>query len=70
MKTLTEIKKERPCYFVSINGCNEYECDTISECKQLVAEFVKEHKEECKNGEYDIYIGMYNITVCSPYDLD
>ncbi len=65
MKTLTQIKKEKPYYFVSINGQNELESESITECKNYLLKYMKEHKKEIEeNGnEWDYYIGMYSICI-------
>lgn len=65
MKTLTQIKREKPYYFVSINGVNEFESESIIECKNYLTNYAKEHKKEIEeNGnEYDYYIGMYSICI-------
>ena len=65
MKTITEIKKEKPQYFVCINGTNEFESTSLNDCKEFLCKVLKSYKE---NGikimnEYDFYIGMYSIII-------
>lgn len=65
MKKLTEIRKEKAIYFVSINGENKFESESLKKCKEWLCTFLdyyKRHKIEIKN-TYDYFIGMYSITI-------
>lgn len=65
MKTITEIRNEKPLYYVCVNGSNEFESYSIKECKNWLADFLKECKHCCLEIEdsYNYYIGMYSITI-------
>ena len=65
MKTITEIKNEKALYFVCINGSNEFESYSLSECKRYLTDFLKVFKENGIKIEdtYNYYIGMYSITI-------
>lgn len=65
MKTITSIRNEKPVYFVCINGVNEFEGYSITECKDYLIKFLKAIKENGIKIEntYDYYIGMYTITI-------
>lgn len=65
MKKITEIKKEKPYYFVSINDEVPFESESITDCKNFLAKYVKEHKKEIEENDnaYDFFVGMYSITL-------
>lgn len=65
MKKITEIRKEKPYYFVSINGENLFESERMTECKEFLIKYIKEHKQEIieEENQYDYFIGMYNIDI-------
>lgn len=64
MKKITEIKKERAYYFVSIDGLSEFESESLNDCKKYLCDYVKTHKAEIEeNGDYNYFIGMYNIGI-------
>lgn len=65
MKKLTEIRQERPYYFVSIGGNILFEDDSFTNCKNYLINYIKEHKEEMleKDELYNYYIGMYSISI-------
>lgn len=65
MKKLTEIKNEKAVYFVSVEGENVFESESLTICKQILCDILK----ICKNNgikimnTYNYYIGMYSITI-------
>lgn len=65
MKKLTDIRNEKPYYFVCVCGDCLFESESITECKNFLCKYVKEHKKEIEenNNEYDYFIGMYNIDI-------
>lgn len=64
MKKLTEIRNEKACYFVSINGEVPFESESIKECKEYLINYIKNNKEEIKeNGTYNYFVGMFNIDI-------
>lgn len=64
MKKLTNIRNEKACYFVCINGDIPFESENLKECKNYMCNFIKEHKKEIEeNGTYNYYIGMFNIDI-------
>lgn len=63
MKTLTNIKKEKPTYFVCVNGSNEFESYSITECKKFLCDLLKSIKDDEIENTCDYYIGMYSITI-------
>lgn len=65
MKTMTDIKNEKPVYYVCIDGKNYLESFSIKECKEFLIKYLKSLK---KNGikilnTWDYYIGMYSIDI-------
>lgn len=65
LKSITEIRNEKPYYFVCIHGSNLFESESFTECKDFLANYLKEHKKEIlKEKEfYEYYIGMYSIAI-------
>ena len=65
MKSITNIIREKPVYFVCINGINEYESNNLTDCKKFLANFLKDMKINGIKIEntYDYFIGMYNIDI-------
>lgn len=65
MKKPQEIRSEKALYFVSINGANEFESESLVECKRYLASYVKMFGKliEADGNSYDYYIGMYSITI-------
>lgn len=65
LKATNKIKRERPYYFVCVNGSILFESELISECKAYLKEAIKENEDKILEDEnfYDYYIGMYSITL-------
>ena len=65
MKTVTQIRTEKPFYFVSIEGQNLFESESLKECKDFLINQLKVYKEnKIKILEtYNYFIGMYNIGI-------
>lgn len=65
MKSITNIKNQKPEYYVCINGINEFESNSLTECKKFMCDFLKSIKENGIKIEntYDYYIGMYSIDI-------
>lgn len=62
MKKISEIRKAKPEYFVAIDDVVEFESESITECKNYLCSYIKEHKSEIEN-EGNYYIGMFNIDI-------
>ena len=65
MKKLTNIRNEKPLYYVCIDGNNEFESESLKECKDYLLKFLKAMKENKIKilDEENFYIGMYNIDI-------
>lgn len=63
LKTATQIKKERAYYYVECNSTVVFESESLAECKNYMAQYIKDHKEEVMEEPYNYNICMYNIIV-------
>ncbi len=63
LKTATQIKKERPYYYVECYGDYLFESESLAECKCFMIRYIESHKEEVEAEPYEYYIGMYSIGV-------
>ena len=65
MKKLTDVRNEKPYYFVSVNGEILIESESITECKKALCKYVREHKKEIEENDdaYNYFIGMYSIDI-------
>jgi hypothetical protein len=61
LKTSTQIKKERPCYYVDCNGVVVFESESLTKCKECLAEYIEGHKEEVEAKPYNYNICMFSI---------
>ena len=65
MKSITDIRNERPLYFVCVDGSNKFESYSLTECKNWLADYLKvlKHNGIKIEDTYNYYIGMYSITI-------
>lgn len=66
MKKLTELRKEKPYYFVSVDGKILFESEKVGECKDFLCDYIKNNKGTID--VYETYIGMYNIDIIGEDD--
>ena len=65
MKTPAQIRSEKPFYFVSIEGQNLFESESLKECKDFLINQLKVYRMNKIKilDTYNYFIGMYNIDI-------
>lgn len=65
LEATKNIKKEKPYYFVSINGNIMYESESFTECKKFLRDEIRHNIDSIIENDnlYEYYIGMYSIAL-------